>query len=58
MDEVFAVVANPETGAAVRVYHRAPRSDSDAVALGQLVAKKLIEAGAGSLLQAFGGESK
>ena len=58
IDEVFAVVANPETGAAVRVSHRVPRSDSDAVTLGQLVAKKLLEAGAGSLLLAFGGASK
>ena len=58
MDEVFAVVANPESGAAVRVYHRAPQSGSDPVALGQLTAKKLIEAGAGPLLQASGGAPK
>ena len=58
MEEVFAVVANPETGAAVHVYHRALRSDSDAVALGQLTAKKLIEAGAGPLLQAAAGAPK
>ena len=58
LDEVFAVVANPETGAAVRVYHRAPRSNSDPVALGQLVAKMLIEAGAAPLLEAANGDSK
>ena len=57
-DEIFSVVANPETGAAVHVYHRALRSGSDAVALGQLTAKKLIEAGAGLLLQASGGVPK
>ena len=57
-DEIFAVVANPETGAAVRIFHRAPRSDSDPLALGQLTAHMLIEAGAGPLLQASGGAPK
>jgi hydroxymethylbilane synthase len=57
-EEIFAVVANPETGATVRISHRASRSNSDSVALGQLVAKKLIEAGAGPLLQASGGAPK
>ena len=52
--EVFAVVAAPETGSAVRVYHRAPRADADSVALGSLIAQKLIEAGAGPLLEAAG----
>lgn len=50
--EVYGVVAAPETGAAVRVYHRALRSESDAAELGKLVAQKLIEAGAGPLLEA------
>ena len=54
-DEIFGVVAVPETGAAVRVYHRAPRGESDPVALGRLVAQKLIEAGAGPLLEAAAG---
>jgi hydroxymethylbilane synthase len=54
-DEIFAVVAVPETGKAVRVYHRAPRADADAVALGRLMAQKLIEAGAGPLLATAGG---
>ena len=54
-DEIFAVVAAPETGTAVRVYHRAPRADADPVALGRLVAQKLIEAGAGPLLAAAAG---
>jgi hydroxymethylbilane synthase len=57
-DEIFAVVANPETGEAVRVYHRAPRSDYDPLVLGQLTAHMLIEAGAGPLLQASGGALK
>jgi hydroxymethylbilane synthase len=55
-DEIFAVVAAPETGSTVRVYYRAARIGSDPEALGRLVAKKLIEAGAGPLLEATGGE--
>lgn len=51
-DEVFAVVAAPETGEAVRVYHSAPRGENDPEVLGRLVAKMLIDAGAGRLLQA------
>ena len=54
-DEIFAVVAAPETGAAVRIYHSAPRADSDPTALGRLVAKMLLDAGAGPLLEASGG---
>jgi len=54
-DEVFAVVAAPETGQAVRVFHRAPHSSADQAALGQLVAQKLIDAGAAPLLAAAGG---
>jgi hydroxymethylbilane synthase len=50
--EVFAVVAAPETGQAVRVYHRAPSLGVDPVELGRLVVQKLIEAGAGPLLDA------
>jgi hydroxymethylbilane synthase len=49
-NEVFAVVAAPESGSAVRVYHHAPAAAADPIALGQLVAQKLIEAGAGPLL--------
>ena len=51
-DEIFAVVAAPETGEAVRVFHSAPRGESDPAILGRLVAKMLIDAGAGRLLQA------
>jgi hydroxymethylbilane synthase len=51
-DEIFAVVAAPETGKAARVFHRAPHDGADPIALGRLVAQKLIDAGAGPLLAA------
>jgi hydroxymethylbilane synthase len=51
-DEIFGVVASPETGAAVRIFHRAPRGESDAEALGRLAARMLMDAGAGPLLAA------
>jgi hydroxymethylbilane synthase len=54
-DEVFAVVAAPETGYAVRVHYRALHAGADPVTLGRLVAQKLIDAGAGPLLAADGG---
>lgn len=54
-DEIFAVVASPETGKAVQVHHCAPRGERNAVALGQLAAKMLLEAGAGPLLESIGG---
>ena len=58
-EEIFAVVAAPDTGAAVRIYHQSPRGDFDAVALGRLAAKMLIEAGAGPLLAAaVGGDAR
>jgi hydroxymethylbilane synthase len=49
-DEIFAVVAHPETGEIVRVHHRAARVEGGAVALGQLAAKMLMDRGAGPLL--------
>jgi hydroxymethylbilane synthase len=49
-DEVFAIVADPETGKAVRVYHRVAHAGADPIALGRLVAQMLIDAGAGPLL--------
>jgi hydroxymethylbilane synthase len=52
--EIFAVVADPATGATVRVFHQAAHADADPAALGRLVAQKLIEAGAGPLLAAAG----
>jgi hydroxymethylbilane synthase len=58
-DEIFGVVADPETGAAVRIYHRAPRGEFAPEALGRLAARMLIEAGAGPLLAAAeGGDSR
>ncbi|MFZ0744258.1 MAG: hydroxymethylbilane synthase [Terracidiphilus sp.] len=50
--EVFAVVAAPETGSAVRVFDTAQRKGSDPIALGESIAKKLRQAGAGPLLEA------
>ena len=53
--EIFAVVADPESGKAVRVYHCAPPAEADAAGLGKHVAQMLIDAGAGPLLGAAGG---
>lgn len=49
--EIFGVVADPESGRAVRIHHRAPRT-GDGTALGQLAAQMLLDGGAGSLLEA------
>jgi hydroxymethylbilane synthase len=54
-DEVFAVVAAPETGKTVRIHHRETRHrapHADAAALGRLAAQMLLDAGAGPLLAA------
>jgi hydroxymethylbilane synthase len=51
--EVFGVVADPATGKTVRVYDTQPRAGTDSIALGRSIAKKLIEAGAGPLLEAL-----
>jgi hydroxymethylbilane synthase len=53
-DEIFGVVAAPETGVAVRIYHRAPRGHYEPAQLGMLAAQMLIEAGAKPLLEAAG----
>ena len=50
--EIFGVVADPATGKAIRVHHRARRSETGPVALGKLAAEKLLAAGAGLLLEA------
>ncbi len=55
-DEIFAVVAAPDSGKTVRVQHRETRhrtlnAGADAMALGRLVAQMLLDAGAGPLLQ-------
>jgi hydroxymethylbilane synthase len=57
-DEIYAVVADPASGTAVRVFHSAPRTDPDPNALGILVARMLIGAGAGPLLEAVGEGSR
>ncbi len=49
--EIYAVVAAPETGMAVRVFETARRTGSDPVAMGQSIAEKLRQAGAGPLLE-------
>lgn len=50
-DEIFAVVAHPETGQVVRAQHRAARDAANAAALGRLVAQMLLDQGAGPLLE-------
>ena len=57
-DEIFAVVADPATGHAVRVHHAAPRGESNAQSLGRCAAEMLLEAGAGPLLEAHAGAEK
>lgn len=52
--EIFAVVAAPDSGAAVRIYHGA--HESDPVRLGEYVADRLLESGARQLL-AIGSEA-
>jgi hydroxymethylbilane synthase len=50
--EIFGVVADPVSGRAIRAHHETRRRDISANALGQLVAEKLLKAGAGALLEA------
>jgi hydroxymethylbilane synthase len=50
--EIFAVVADPATGKAIRIHHESLRAEIGPIALGQLAAEMLIEAGAGPLLEA------
>ena len=52
--EIFAVVAAPDSGQAIRIHHCAPAT-TDPAALGRLAAEMLIAAGAGPLLAAHGG---
>ena len=51
-DEIFGIVADPQTGEAVRIFHQIPFAGSDPEALRRLAAKMLLEAGAGPLLAA------
>jgi hydroxymethylbilane synthase len=53
--EIFAVVAAPETGKAVRVHQRVPHAGADPASLGRQIAQDLIDAGAGPLLAPAGG---
>jgi len=50
--EIFAVVADPATGKAIRIHHESRRSAIGPVDLGQLAAELLIGAGAAPLLEA------
>jgi hydroxymethylbilane synthase len=49
--EIFAVVADPATGKAIRVHRQSRRADLGPIALGQLAAELLLEAGAAPLLE-------
>jgi hydroxymethylbilane synthase len=49
-DEIFAVVASPETGEVVRIHWQKPRDHNDPAAFGRHAAKMLLAAGAGPLL--------
>jgi len=49
-DEIFAVVASPQTGEVVRVCWEQGREGTDPAALGRHVAQMLFKLGAGSLL--------
>ncbi len=50
--EIFGVVASPETGACVAIYHRVERENADPAALGRTAADMLFAAGAEKLLHA------
>ena len=52
-DEIFAVVASPESGEAVRIHHQAARS-GDGTALGSIAAQMLLDIGAAAMLEAAG----
>ena len=55
LDEIFAVVADPQTGEMVRVHHSAARVVGGAARLGQRAAQMLMEKGAGPLLEVAAG---
>jgi hydroxymethylbilane synthase len=50
-DEVYAVVASPASGEAVRVYHRAPQGECSPEELGRKAVEMLLAAGAAPLLE-------
>jgi len=51
-DEIFGIVASPETGEVVRAHLHAPRLNSDPATLGKMAARILLDGGAGKLLSA------
>ena len=55
LDEIFGVVASPETGAIIRIFHAMPRDHHNPEALGRAAAKMLLDQGAGALLPAVEG---
>ena len=54
-DEIFGVVASPDTGQSVRIHYSSPRGHNDAITLGQIAAAMLMDEGASPLLHAHGG---
>jgi hydroxymethylbilane synthase len=48
--DIYGTVADPQTGAVVRVFHRDRTGTLDAAGLGRLAASMLMDAGAGPLL--------
>jgi hydroxymethylbilane synthase len=56
-DEIFAVVAEPDTGAVVRIFHGSIHGEMDAETLGRFAAAMLLDAGAGPLLTSASGVS-
>jgi hydroxymethylbilane synthase len=57
-DEIYGVVASPETGAIVRIFHTVPRDHHDPVPLGRCAAKMLLNSGAGAMLTPIEGAAK
>jgi hydroxymethylbilane synthase len=57
-DEIFAMVASPQTGKIVRIHYHDTRDHNNPGAFGRHAAKMLLEAGAGPLLVASSGVSE
>ncbi len=51
-NEIFGVVASPETGEVIRVRLRAPLEKTDPIKLGEMAATELLASGAERLLAA------
>ena len=51
-DEIFGVVASPQTGKVIRAHLYATRENANPVAFGRMLAEVLLEEGAGPLLAA------